>query len=239
MRKDEFMREMERDLDKVSEAERKEILYDYEEHFRIGKENGKTEEAICMELGNPKEIASSYITDYKDTNKRHINNKEVYKSTPVYSRGSTLNPLGVLFIAAGIIIMIFTINSLSSVHRNIVENTSVKQINSRDKNIDQSGIHEDGVSIDKDGISVPGFTINDEGITAQDIDIDSSGITGPEFIINDNGISTPNMKINDSGIEAPGVKIDENGISMSGIKIDNNGISMPGIKIDKDGIKIN
>jgi hypothetical protein len=239
MIKDEFMREMERDLDKVSEAERREILYDYEEHFRIGRENGKTEEEICMELGDPREIASSYIGDYKGTNKRHVNNKEAAKVSPVYSSSRTLNPLGVFFVAAGIIIMIFTIDSLLGVHRNIVDNTSVKQINSRDKKIDQSGIHEDGISIDKDGISVPGFTINDEGISATDVNIDSNGITGPEFKIDDEGISTPNININDDGIKAPGIKIDDKGISMPGIKIDSNGISMPGIKIDKDGVKIN
>ncbi|MBK1811939.1 DUF1700 domain-containing protein [Clostridium sp. YIM B02505] len=239
MRKYEFMIEMERYLDKVSEAERKEILYDYEEHFRIGKENGKAEEEICMELGDPREIASSYIGDYKDTNKRYINDKEVAKASPVYSSGRTLNPLGVFFVAAGIILMIFTIDSIFLGHRSSVKNASVNQIKIGDKNIDQSGIHGDRISIDEDGISVPGFTINDDGISATDINVDSNGISGPEFKIDDEGISTPDMKINDDGIQAPGIKIDDNGISMPGIKIDNNGISMPGIKIDKNGVKIN
>lgn len=240
MRKDEFMREIERDLHKVSEAERKEILYDYEEHFRIAMENGKTEEAICMELGNPKEIANSYIPDYKNENKFIANKKEIVKATPVYNSNSRLlKPAGVFMVAAGIIIMIFTIHSISSVQRGVVENTPVNQINIGDKNIDKSGIHGDGISIDKEGISMPGLTINDDGINAQDVDIDSNGISGPEFKIDDEGISTPAMKINDDGIQAPGIKIDDNGISMPGIKIDENGISMPGIKIDKNGIKIN
>ncbi|GFP76576.1 DUF1700 domain-containing protein [Clostridium fungisolvens] len=240
MRKDEFMSEMERGLDKVSEAERKEILYDYEEHFRIAMGNGKTEEVICMELGNPKEIASSYIPDYKNENKLIVNKKEIMKATPVYNSNSRLlKPAGVFMVAAGIILMIFTVHSLFSVHRGIVENTSVNQIKIGDKNIDQSGIHGDGVSIDKEGISMPGLTINDDGINAQDVAIDSNGISGPEFKIDDEGISTPGIKINDDGIQAPGIKIGDNGISMPGIKIDSNGISMPGIKIDKNGIKIN
>lgn len=36
------------------------ILYDYEEHFQIGKEKGKTEEEISRSLGTPEQIASQY-----------------------------------------------------------------------------------------------------------------------------------------------------------------------------------
>ncbi|GKU30259.1 DUF1700 domain-containing protein [Clostridium folliculivorans] len=240
MKKDEFMREMERNLDKVSEAERKEILYDYEEHFRIAMENGKTDEVICMELGNPKEIAHSYIPNYKNENKFILNKKEVMKSAPVYNSNSRLlKPSGVFMVAAGIIIMLFTIHFIFLGNRSSVKNASVNPIKISEKNIDKSGIHGDGINIDKDGISMPGLNINDDGISAEDVNIDSNGISGPDFKIDDKGISTPDMKINDDVIQAPGIKIDDNGISMPGIKIDDNGISMPGIKIDKDGVKIN
>lgn len=47
-------------LDKLPEDERKDILYDYEEHFRIGMENGKTEEEISIGLGDPRAIARQY-----------------------------------------------------------------------------------------------------------------------------------------------------------------------------------
>lgn len=39
------------------------ILYDYEEHFRIGLENNKTEEEISKALGNPVQIANAYKAD--------------------------------------------------------------------------------------------------------------------------------------------------------------------------------
>lgn len=38
------------------------IVSDYEEHFHIGKENGKSEEQICSELGSPKDIADEFLS---------------------------------------------------------------------------------------------------------------------------------------------------------------------------------
>lgn len=57
MTKREYLDELERLLSKVSEAERKDILYDYEEHFEVGAANGKSEEQIIQDLGKPKMIA--------------------------------------------------------------------------------------------------------------------------------------------------------------------------------------
>lgn len=37
------------------------IVYDYEEHFSAGIENGKTEEQIADELGSPDDIAKEYL----------------------------------------------------------------------------------------------------------------------------------------------------------------------------------
>ncbi|GFZ30305.1 hypothetical protein CSC2_08310 [Clostridium zeae] len=188
MRKDEFMREMEVNLDKVSESERKEILYDYEEHFRIAKENGKADEEICMELGDPKEIANSYKDSFKDKNSLSEYRNESVKVMPISKYSDMRRSVGVFAIAAGMIIMIFTIHSIFSGHRSSVKNASVNQIRIGDKNIDQSGVHGDGISIDKDGISMPGLTINDDGISAEDVNIDSKGISGPEFKIDKDGV---------------------------------------------------
>ncbi|MGP1410873.1 MAG: DUF1700 domain-containing protein [Peptoanaerobacter stomatis] len=41
------------------------ILSDYEEHFNIAMENGKSEEDICSELGSPELIAKEYISGEK------------------------------------------------------------------------------------------------------------------------------------------------------------------------------
>lgn len=42
---------------------RKEILADFEEHFSVGEENGKSEEEIVKELGSAEEIAKEYNSD--------------------------------------------------------------------------------------------------------------------------------------------------------------------------------
>lgn len=59
MTKQEFLDILSQSL-KVSEAEKKDIIYDYEEHFSIGIENGKTEQELINELGDPKTIAKQY-----------------------------------------------------------------------------------------------------------------------------------------------------------------------------------
>jgi uncharacterized membrane protein len=62
MNKKEFLHTLELELKDFSENEKKEILYDYEEHFRIGEENEKSEEELIKELGNPRDIADQYRT---------------------------------------------------------------------------------------------------------------------------------------------------------------------------------
>lgn len=48
----------------IPDDDRNEILYDYEEHFRIGMENGKTEEEIASSLGDVRLIARQFKADY-------------------------------------------------------------------------------------------------------------------------------------------------------------------------------
>jgi len=67
MTKNEFMSILNSQLSGMPEDERKEMIYDYEEHFRFALEEGKTEEQICSELGEPKEIAKQYKLNYKVT----------------------------------------------------------------------------------------------------------------------------------------------------------------------------
>ena len=49
------------------------IISDYEEHFQIAMENGKTEAQICDELGSPELIANDYINNEKRRFKPTIN----------------------------------------------------------------------------------------------------------------------------------------------------------------------
>lgn len=60
MNKEEFLKTLEASLKAFTLEEKKDILYDYEEHFRIGLQNGKTEEELIKELGSPNDIAKQY-----------------------------------------------------------------------------------------------------------------------------------------------------------------------------------
>ena len=60
MTQHEFIDTMSRHLKGLTEAEKKDILSDYEEHFALGKEAGKSEEEIAAALGEPKGIAKQY-----------------------------------------------------------------------------------------------------------------------------------------------------------------------------------
>lgn len=63
MTKDEFLTRMERSLTVLAPHERIDILSDYVEHFREGEENGKTDEEIAEALGNPEELAKTFLEE--------------------------------------------------------------------------------------------------------------------------------------------------------------------------------
>ena len=57
MNKEQYLSKLKKML---PEYESQDIINDFEEHFRTGMENGKTEEEIIQSLGNPVEIAKEY-----------------------------------------------------------------------------------------------------------------------------------------------------------------------------------
>jgi len=57
MNKKEFLGRLSELIKDISKEEKKDILFDYEEHFRIGLEKGRKEEEIAASLGDPKIIA--------------------------------------------------------------------------------------------------------------------------------------------------------------------------------------
>lgn len=57
MNKDEYLEKLKELLKDMPKDERKDILLDYEEHFMVGLEKGRTEEEISMALGNPETVA--------------------------------------------------------------------------------------------------------------------------------------------------------------------------------------
>ncbi|MFL0248162.1 HAAS signaling domain-containing protein [Candidatus Clostridium stratigraminis] len=72
MNRDEFLKTLETSLSAFDLEEKKDILYDYEEHFRIGHQNGKTDEELINELGSPADIAKQYSGNFQDE-KREFN----------------------------------------------------------------------------------------------------------------------------------------------------------------------
>ncbi len=66
MSRNEFLQTLESLLHTVPEVDRREMLYDYEEHFQIGVENGKNLKELTEELGDPYAIARDLLADYHD-----------------------------------------------------------------------------------------------------------------------------------------------------------------------------
>jgi len=64
MNKKSFLKELKTYLNSLPKSELDEIMYDYEEHFQIGIENGETEESIAATLGTPSNIARQYKAEY-------------------------------------------------------------------------------------------------------------------------------------------------------------------------------
>lgn len=67
MNKQEYLEKLTKLLKEMPKDEREDILSDYEEHFRIGMENGRTEEELSRALGNPKTVAKQIKAEYKIT----------------------------------------------------------------------------------------------------------------------------------------------------------------------------
>jgi len=58
-----FLNTMWHHLAVIPEEERKEYMADYEAHFEFGMQNGKTEEDIVFELGDPYELAMELLRE--------------------------------------------------------------------------------------------------------------------------------------------------------------------------------
>lgn len=63
MNRQQFVTELKKGLGAMPETERREILADYEEHFRMAASEGRSEEATAQALGNPRVIGKSYRID--------------------------------------------------------------------------------------------------------------------------------------------------------------------------------
>lgn len=61
MTKIEFLQQLYNLLGVLPAEERDDIIADFEEHFSVGTSEGKSEEQICSELGDPKSCAAQYL----------------------------------------------------------------------------------------------------------------------------------------------------------------------------------
>lgn len=66
MNQEQFLKELSMLLQHLPKNERDDILYDYQEHFAIGLEEGKSEEEIARKLGSP-ELIVKELYSYNKT----------------------------------------------------------------------------------------------------------------------------------------------------------------------------
>lgn len=64
MNKREYLEKLSKLLRKLPKEDRNDIISDYEEHFAIGLEKGRTEGEISKALGNPKNVAKQIKADH-------------------------------------------------------------------------------------------------------------------------------------------------------------------------------
>lgn len=63
------------------------ILGDYENHFKEGIENGKSEEEICEELGNVEEIRQAFLDENPAAMTINVNsNSDAVGNSDIYNR---------------------------------------------------------------------------------------------------------------------------------------------------------
>lgn len=87
MRKDEFLTELRNGLDgRVSPAELEDILNDYRELFAEGLLEGKTEEALCAELGSPAQTVKLILAERSSNGHVVVEREEEPPYAPLYKR---------------------------------------------------------------------------------------------------------------------------------------------------------
>ncbi|CAM4121308.1 DUF1700 domain-containing protein [Bacillus paramycoides] len=110
MNKEQFLRELSNQLRKLPEEERKDILFDYEEHFQFGVEEGKTESEIIKGLGSPKVIAKELLAMYRfDEMKKDPSTSNVTRAVMAAIGLSLFNFIIVLGPLIAIISIIFSL----------------------------------------------------------------------------------------------------------------------------------
>lgn len=77
MTEQQFIRELENELNQMSSEERDDILADIREYFISGREDGKTDSEIAASLGSPKDIAKDLLENYVPAPSRVQSNNQL------------------------------------------------------------------------------------------------------------------------------------------------------------------
>lgn len=87
MKKDEFFAQLRTAFAGMDEELLTDILGDYENHFKEGMENGKSEEEICEELGNIEEICQEFLDENPAAMTINVNsNSDTVGNSDIYNR---------------------------------------------------------------------------------------------------------------------------------------------------------
>ncbi|MEI5908477.1 DUF1700 domain-containing protein [Bacillus spongiae] len=101
MTKQEFLTKLKLLLERVPEEVRKEMLYDYVEHFDVGLENGKIENELIAELGDPEQIARDLLADYRIEVAE--NDKSVFNIMHAIIATTSLSLINIVFLLGPVI----------------------------------------------------------------------------------------------------------------------------------------
>ncbi len=90
MNKHEYLSSLKDALKNIDISVMEEIVSDYEEHFQVGKEHGKTEEEICESLGSIEDLVKEINEVYNTGSQEHQeHNEEDYSAAHEHSTHST------------------------------------------------------------------------------------------------------------------------------------------------------
>lgn len=96
MTRKEFLTALNQYLVTLSAEEKADIISDYEEHFRVGLENGKTEAEIAAALGSPYDVASQFLDgeqpqkpNYTQSQRTNNSAQQGYNAQQSYQQRST------------------------------------------------------------------------------------------------------------------------------------------------------
>lgn len=107
MLKTDFLKQMHLFLRGMPEDEINDILYDYEEHFALGVQDGRSEDEIAESLGDPKSIAKQLRAEYMLKVAKASPNLRNMSNAVLATIGlSFFRVIGFSFIAAGVLLLL-------------------------------------------------------------------------------------------------------------------------------------